>query len=147
VPALAAVAYALLLFTFPYRITRYESSETRPFQRFAAQVGALVGATPVFFRYPGRLVQGTSVKILRLSVAEYANPYSHDLRIDDERVLDTALAANSLGAANTVLDQYRIAFIMEDPRAPADPVIRRCGGEVLLEHEGYRLRRRAPCRM
>jgi hypothetical protein len=147
VPALAAAACAALVFTFHYRITRFDASESRAFQRFAARVGQLAGTTPVLFRYPGRLVQGTSVKILKLSVAEYANPYVHAERARDEAALDAALRAGDLRGADAVLDRHRIAFIMEDPRAPADPPIRRCGGEVLAEQDGYRLRRRVPCRM
>jgi hypothetical protein len=147
VPALALVAYAVLLFTFPYRITRFDTSESRAFQRFAASVGTIAGNTPLFFRYPGRLLQGTSVKILKLSVAEYANPYAHRQRVQDEQAIDAALRAGNVKGADAVLDRHGIAFVMEDPRAPQDPVIRRCGGDVLAEAEGYRLRRRIPCRM
>jgi hypothetical protein len=145
VPALSLVACAALVFTFPYRITRFEASESRAFDRFARDVGARLGGAPVFFRYPGRFVQSSSIKILKLSVAEYANPYAHAERTRAERAIDEALRTGQVATADALLDQYGIAHVMEDPRAPADPVIRRCGGPVLIEHEGYRLRRRAPC--
>jgi hypothetical protein len=145
VPAGSLVAFALLLFTLPAGIVRFWTSETRAFDRFAARVGQLTDDRGVFFRYPGRLVQGTSVKILRLSVDEYANPYVHTRRARDAEALDAALAAGDTAGADGVLDRYGIAFVMEDPRAPTDPVIRRCAGAVLAEQDGYRLRQRTPC--
>lgn len=145
-PVLALAASAALLFTFPYRITRYATSEARPFMRFAQQVGDLTDGERVFFRYPGRFVQGTSVKILKLSVAEYANPYVHRDRVRAEQALDEALGAGDVATADAVLERHQIGFIMEDPRAPDDPVIRRCGGDVVAQHAGYRLRWRSACR-
>jgi hypothetical protein len=145
VPAASLVAFGVLLFTLPPGIARFDASETRAFDRFAARVGTLVDDRGVFFRYPGRIVQGTSVKILRLSVDEYANPYAHLRRARDAEALDAALAAGDTARADGVLDRYGIAFVMEDPRAPTDPVIRRCAGAVLAEQDGYRLRQRTPC--
>jgi hypothetical protein len=145
VPLAAAAAYVVLFFTPAPPIARFQASETRAFQSFAARVGELTDDRGVFFRYPGRLVQGTSVKILRLSVDEYANPYVHTRRARDAEALDAALAAGDSAQADAVLDRYAMAFVMEDPRAPADPVIRRCAGAVLAEQDGYRLRQRTPC--
>jgi hypothetical protein len=147
VPALSLVAFATLTLTFPYRITRFSSSESRPFVRFAAAVAARAGTTPIFFRYPGRLVQWAPLKILELSVAEYANPYVHAERSRAADAIDEALRTGSVAHADALLDQYGIGFIMEDPRAPTDPVIRRCGGAILLEQDGYRLRKREHCGM
>jgi hypothetical protein len=145
VPIAAAAAYAVLIFTPLPGIARFDASETRAFDRFGTRVGQLANDRGVFFRYPGRLVQSTSVKILRLSVDEYANPYAHLRRARDAEALDSALTAGDSAAANAILDRYDMAFVMEDPRAPTDPVIRRCGGAVLAEQEGYRLRQRRPC--
>lgn len=145
VPGLALAAHAVLLFTYFPRIKRFEASESGAVQDFAARVGKLVGTQPVLFRYPGRLVQGTSLKILKLSVPEYANPYDHKRRQRDEQALDAALAAADGRGADAILDRYQIAFVMEDPRAPGDAAIRHCGGEVLAEEAGYKLRRRRPC--
>ena len=78
-------------------------------------------------------------------MAEYANPYVHADRTRAEQAVDDALRSGDVGKADTVLDRYGIAFIMEDPRAPTDPVIRRCGGAVLAQHDGYILRTRDHC--
>lgn len=145
VPLAAMAAYAVLLFTPRTPIARFDASETLAFDRFAARVSALVQDQPVFFRYPGRMLQSASVKILRLSVDEYANPYVHTRRARDQESLDAALGAGDVAAADALLDRYRIAFVMEDPRAPTDPVIRRCGGAELAEQDGYRLRQRIRC--
>jgi hypothetical protein len=146
VPALAALAYGLLLLLgFPYRITRFSSSESAAFDRFAQDVGTRTEGRSIFFRYPGRMLQATSLKILKLSVAEYANPYVHAERARAERALDEALRRGDVTAADAVLERYQMAFIMEDPRAPGDPVIRRCGGTIIMQEDGYRLRERVPC--
>jgi len=145
VPVAAAAGYALLLFLPPAPIARFDTSQTKAFDRFGVRVGELVQNQPVFFRFPGKLVQSTSLKILVLGVDEYANPYVHGQRDRDALALDAALHTDNTAAADALLDRYAIAFVMEDPRTPSDPVIRRCGGAVLAEQDGFRLRRRTPC--
>jgi hypothetical protein len=145
IPALALATSAALFFTFPYRITRFSSSETRGFDQFVQEVAAQVGDTPVFFRYPGRMLQSGSLKILKLSVPQYANPYAHADRTRAEQAIDNALRNGDVDAADAELDRYRIGFVMEDPRAPGDPVIRRCAGAPLAQQDGYILRKREHC--
>jgi hypothetical protein len=144
-PLAALAALAILFFTFPYRLTRFSAFETRGFARFAEEVGRRTDGATIFFRYPGRVLQLAPIKILKLSVAEYANPYVHADRTRAEQAIDEALRTGGVRQADAVMDRYGIAFIMEDPRAPTDPVVRRCGGAVLAQHDGYILRKRDAC--
>jgi hypothetical protein len=143
---LATIGYAVTLVKFPYSIKRYSSTETIAFDRDARRLGQAAAGATVFFRYPGRFVQSTSIKIVELSVHEYANHYVHAERQRAVAAIDQALQAGDVGAADRILDEYQVVHVVDDPRARTDAVIRKCGGDEVAQADGYILRKRTPCR-
>jgi hypothetical protein len=138
-------AWVVLLLTFPAPRAREAAAEEQELDRFARQVGALVLDRPLYFRSPGRFVQSVPLKVLLLSIDEYANPYVQEQRRRAATALDEALEAGQGAAADAILDRYGVVYLMQDPRGP-DPIIERCAGEPLAQALGYVLRPRRPCR-
>jgi hypothetical protein len=144
--ALALLFFVLLTAQGLAMPARHADSEAADFFVFAGNVSRTLGDEPVFFRYPGRFVQAGALKIPLLSVDEYANPYVQRERRRTLAALDAALASGDVQAADHWLSERGYHYLMEDPRAPDDLVIRRCGGSPVLAHAGYVLRRFEGCR-
>lgn len=144
VGALGVCAFVSSFAVVPLR--KYLATEKVTFVAFAEKVGSLAGHKTVFFRHPGRFTQHAPIKILVLSLDYYANPYVHARRVDAARALDQSLQRRDFSAADRVLHEAGIQFIMENPRHRNDLVVRSCSGDVAAEFEGFILRRVAPCR-
>jgi hypothetical protein len=144
-PLLALPFAAALLFRPPMPEPLVAGSESREFFEFSKKVAATIGDTAVFFRYPGRLLQGGALKIPLVSVWEYANPYVQHERSAALDKVDAALARGDAREARRYFRRYGFGYLMEDPRRQ-DPVVQACGGTEVMRHQGYVLRRHERCR-
>jgi hypothetical protein len=144
---LALALFLVLPFYFPKLPARTSDSQDRGFYNFTKQVAATVGQTPVFFRYPGMFVQGGALKVPLLSLDYYASQYVQAARRRAVEDLNRAVESGDLASADAYFVKNGYQFIMEDPRAKADPVILRCGGSPIMSHSGFVLRRYEGCRL
>lgn len=83
-------------------------------------------------------------RLLYFRMEDHANHYVQKEREQAQIDLFNAVKANRLTVANAILDKYSVKYLMRVD-GEADPVVNRCGVEI-LSGPGVALFRRVPCR-
>lgn len=143
-PAVLAVpAMVWLLFAFPTQLAFYSQPEDPGFVRWAHEAKQLTKNSTVFIRWPGRLAALAGFRVLQFGAPDHANHYVYQDRMNARAQIDAAVAGGRWSEADELLARYGVRYFLQFPNP--DAVADHCGGAVLMDYAGFRLRPRVPC--
>jgi hypothetical protein len=140
----AFVALVPLVWINVPRIALAPVEESSEFAGFARAASYIADDETIYINHPFRFISQAGFRLLYFRMEDHANHYVQKEREQAQTDLFNAVKANRLTVANAILDKYSVNYLMRVD-GEADPIVNRCGVEI-LSGPGVALLRRAPCR-
>jgi hypothetical protein len=141
---LAAACWAPASFAYESPIPFFAAPVPQPLFTFSQQVREIAGDHTVLARWPGQFVSFGGMRTLQWGAPEHTNHYVHERRQRAVADAFASLAAGDFDTANSLLDRYDVAYLLEMPH-DWGVFVRFCGGRSVLELPPFRLIERVRC--